>query len=246
MAGSFASPPFASPPFASGPLACRSGSPRPGRRRGQRRGQRGFSLLEMLVVLVLTALVVGIVFEGLGRVADLRVRLARHLDGALDETIAGSWFRSSLAALQTDLEGAPDVFRGGPQEMSGLTLKPIEQPAGAPTAFAWRLATNAASGSIRLSYRGADGAWREIAAWPGAGARFLYAGPDGEWRSEWPPPLSGGSTPLGQVVSRQRPQLPRFVRLDGGTGAETRSIVTTILGTTMPRQGLADILKAIQ
>lgn len=226
---------------ASRSSACRPVPSAPGRRPDQ----RGFTLLEMLVVLVLTALVVGIVFEGLGRVADLRVRLARHLDGALDETITGSWFRTSVAALQTDLEGAPGAFRGGPQEMSGLTLKPVELPAGAPTAFAWRLVAETASGSIRLGYRGADGAWREIAAWPGTAARFLYAGPDGEWRSEWPPPLSGG-TALGQVVSRQRPQLPRFVRLDGGTGPEARSTVATILGTTLPRQGLTDILGAVR
>lgn len=231
MATSSASWPSAGRPLPSAP--------------SRRPGQRGFTLLEMLVVLVLTALVVGIVFEGLGRVADLRVRLARHLDGALDETIVGSWFRASVAALQTDLEGAPGAFRGGPQEMSGLTLKPIELPAGAPTAFAWRLVTETASGTVRLGYRGADGTWREIAAWPGTGARFLYAGPDGEWRNEWPPPLSGGA-PLGQVVSRQRPQLPRFVRLDGGTGPETRSTVATILGTAQPKQGLSDILGAVR
>lgn len=208
-------------------------------------GPGGFTLIEMLVVLVLTALVVGVVFEGLGRVADLRVRLARHLDGALDETIVGSWFRSSIAALQTDLVEAPDAFRGSSTEMRGLTLKPIDLPAGAATAFAWRLASDVVSGLTRLSYRGADGTWREIAAWPGAGARFLYAGPDGEWRSEWPPPLSGAA-PLGQVVSRQAPQLPRFIRLDGGSGAETRSIAASVLGTTLPRQGITDILKALQ
>ena len=210
-----------------------------------RTSQGGFTLVEMLVVLVLTALVVGMVFEGLGRVADLRVRLARHLDGALDETITGSWFRSSVAALQTDLVGAPDAFRGGPQEMSGLTLKPIELPAGAPTAFAWRLVAETASRSIRLGYRGADGAWREIATWPGTSARFLYAGPDGNWLGEWPPPLSGGA-PLGQIVSRQRPQLPRFVRLDIGASPEARSTITAVLGTALPRQGLTDILRSIQ
>lgn len=208
--------------------------------------QRGFTFVEMLVVLVLTALVVGVVFEGLGRVADLRVRLARHLDGALDETIVGSWFRASVAALQPDLDKAPDAFRGSATEMSGLTLKPIDLAAGAATAFAWRLRPDAASGLTRLGYRGADGVWREIAAWPGSGARFLYAGPDGEWRSEWPPPLSGAGTPLGQIVSRQPPQLPRFVRLDGGGGAETRSIAASVLGSTLPRQGIADVLKALQ
>lgn len=213
--------------------------------RPSRTNQQGFTLVEMLVVLVLTALVVGMVFEGLGRVADLRVRLARHLDGAMDETITGSWFRSSVAALQTDLEGAPGAFRGGPQEMSGLTLKPIELPAGAPTAFAWRLVAETASRSVRLGYRGADGVWREIATWPGTSARFLYAGPDGNWLGEWPPPLSGGA-PLGQIVSRQRPQLPRFVRLDIGTGPEARSTITAVLGTALPRQGLTDILRSIQ
>ena len=207
--------------------------------------QGGFTLLEMLVVMVLTALVVGIAFEGLSRVADLRVRLARHLDGALDETIVASWFRASVSALQPDLENAPDAFKGSAIEMSGLTLRPVDQPPGAATAFAWRLAQEPASGITRLSYRGVDGAWREIAAWPGAGARFLYAGPDGEWRSEWPPPLSGGA-PLGQIVQRQRPQLPRFVSLDGGTGAEARSIAASILGTTLPKQGIADQLKVFQ
>ena len=208
--------------------------------------QRGFTLIEMLVVLVLTALVVAIAFDGLGRVADLRVRLARHLDGALDETIVGSWFRTSIAALQPDLVGAPDAFRGNATEMNGLTLKPIDLPAGAATAFAWRLQAEAASGTTRLAYRGSDGTWREIAAWSGAGARFLYAGPDGEWRSEWPPPLSGLGAPLGQVVQRLQPQLPLFVRLDGGTGTQTRSISASVLGTRLPKQGIVDILKALQ
>jgi len=205
--------------------------------------QRGFTLIEMLVVLVLTAIVVGVVFEGLARVADLRVRLVRHLDGALDETITGSWFRGSVAALQPDYNEAPGAFRGSATEMSGLTLKPIDLPGGAATPFGWRLLPDA-SGVTRLSYRGADGAWREIAAWTGAGARFLYAGPDGEWRSEWPPPFSG-STPLGQVVPRDRPQLPRFVRLEG-TGGENRSIAASVLGTTMPRIGTNDLLRAIR
>jgi prepilin-type N-terminal cleavage/methylation domain-containing protein len=206
--------------------------------------QRGFTLIEMLVVLVLTAIVVGIVFEGLGRVADLRVRLARHLDGALDETISGSWFRGSVAALQPDYINAPDAFRGGATEMSGLTLRPIDLPAGAATPFAWRLLPDA-SGTTRLSYRGADQAWREVASWTGAGARFLYAGPDGEWRSDWPPPLSGGSTPLGSVVSRDRPQLPRFVKLESG-GAENRTIAASVLGSTLPRIGTSDLLRALR
>jgi prepilin-type N-terminal cleavage/methylation domain-containing protein len=214
------------------------------RRRGfTQKPQEGFTLIEMLVVLVLTALVVGVVFEGLSRVADLRVRLVRHLDGALDEAIAGSWFRGSVAALTPDLDKAPDAFRGSSTEMSGLTMKPIDLAPGAGTPFAWRLQPDA-GGITRLSYRGADGAWREIAAWIGAGARFLYAGPDGEWRSDWPPPFSGASVPLGQVVMRERPQLPRFIRLDGG--GDNRAIAASVLGTTLPRQGVSDILRALQ
>jgi len=206
--------------------------------------QRGFTLIEMLVVLVLTAVVVGVVFEGLSRVADLRVRLARHLDGALDETIVGSWFRGTVASLQPDYINAPGAFRGSATEMSGLTFKPIDQPSGGATAFAWRLLPDA-SGVTRLSYRGTDGAWREVAAWAGAGARFLYAGPDGEWRSEWPPPFAGGTTPLGSIVQRDRPQLPRFIRLDAG-GPEKRTIAAAVLGTTMPRIGTVDLLRSLQ
>jgi prepilin-type N-terminal cleavage/methylation domain-containing protein len=209
----------------------------------------GFTLLEMLVVLVLVALVVGLVFEGLGRVADLRFRLARHLDGALDGAIVGSWFRSSVTAMLPAQEGAPDAFKGGPAEMSGLTLQPLDQPTGAAVAFAWRLTPEQSSGLIRLSYRGADGRWREIAAWPvsgGSGARFLYAGPDGEWRDEWPPPLGAGRTPLGRVVEMRQPQLPRFVRLEGGNGPEAWSTAAAVAGTTMAPLGVTDILKTLR
>jgi prepilin-type N-terminal cleavage/methylation domain-containing protein len=207
--------------------------------------QRGFTLIEMLVVMMLVALVVGMVFEGLGRVADLRLRLARHLDGALDSAIVGSWFRSSIAALVPDQDGAANAFRGGPAEMSGLTLQPLDQPIGAAVSFAWRLAPDQGRGLIQLSYRGADGAWREIAAWPGTGARFLYAGPDGEWQGEWPSPLAGG-TRLGQVVELRKPQLPRFVRLDGGAGPEAWSTAASIAGTTMAPQGVTDVLRMLR
>jgi len=206
--------------------------------------QEGFTLIEMLVVLVLTALVVGVAFEGLSRVADLRLRLGRHLDGALDEAIVGSWFRGSVAGMQPDFNQAPDAFRGSATEMSGLTLKPIDLPAGAATPFAWRLLPET-GGTTRLFYRGADGGWREVAAWSGAGARFLYAGPDGDWRSEWPPPFAGGTAPLGQVVSRDRPQLPRFVRLESGN-TENRPIAASVLGTTQPRIGTADLIRMIR
>lgn len=209
------------------------------------RDQRGFTLVEMLVVLVLMALVAGMVFEGLGRVADLRLRLARHLDGALDSAIVGSWFRSSIAALLPDKDGAPNAFRGGPREMSGLTLQPLDQPTGAAVPFAWRLAPDPASGLVRLSYRGADDAWREVAAWTGTGARFLYAGPDGEWQDEWPPALAGRARP-GRVVELRQPQLPRFVRLDGGAGPEAWSTAAATVGTTMAPLGVADVLRMLK
>lgn len=210
-----------------------------------RDARRGFTLVEMLVVLVLTGLVVGLLFEGLSRVADLRVRLVRHLDGALDSAVVGAWFRGSLAALTPDYLGQPGVFAGSAGEMSGLTLQPLDQPAGTLSPFGWRLAADAARGVTRLSYRGLDGSWREVAAWPGAGGRFLYAGPDGDWRSDWPPPLAGGARP-GQATVIQQPQLPRFVRLEGGGHAEAWFAAAAIRGTTMPRLTTMDYLKALQ
>jgi prepilin-type N-terminal cleavage/methylation domain-containing protein len=217
------------------------------RRRGAANGTAsGFTLLEMLVVLVLVALVVGLLFEGLGRVADLRLRLARHLDSALDSAIVASWFRSSVTSMLPAQEGAADAFRGGPAEMSGLTLQPLDQPTGAAVAFAWRLAPDASSGLIRLSYRGADGRWREVAAWSGDRARFLYAGPDGDWREEWPPPLGTGRTPLGRVVEMRQPQLPRFVRLEGGSGPEAWSTAAAVVGTTMAPLGVNDTLRMLR
>jgi general secretion pathway protein J len=211
-----------------------------------RRGNaHGFTLLEMLVVLILVALVSGLLFEAVSRVGDLRVRLSRNLDGAFEATLTSQWFRGTVAMALPDHDGGVDSFKGTPSSFNGLTAQALDGWPGTPTPFAWRLVGEPTTSVTRLEYRSGDGSWREIARWSGLAARFRYAGPDGNWIAEWPPALSGGGR-LGAVVQMQTPQLPRFVRLDGAQAPDSWSTVVAVVGTTHTPQRIGDFLRALR
>jgi type II secretory pathway pseudopilin PulG len=201
-------------------------------------------LLETLVVLVLLAAVVGLLFEAISRVGDLRVRLTRFVDQTMTATLAAAWYRQTVVVMLPDFENGPNSFKGNVQGFTGLTLAPLDETAGAPTAFGWR-AVRDDNGVSRLQYGNAQGEWRDVMAWQGPTARFSYADRLGDWSDEWPRPLSGGG-PLGVVRPVTLPQLPRFVRFDAGRGAEQWSSIVAVVPPAAPPPRAEDVIRAIR
>ena len=54
----------------------------------------GFTLVELLVVLMIVALISGVLLSGFERVLDIRLRLAAFLDGVEAPTLVADWFRA--------------------------------------------------------------------------------------------------------------------------------------------------------
>ena len=169
---------------------------------------RGFTLLEMLVVLVLVAFVSTLILQGFSFIFQLRSRFLVQLDDLQRGAIQEHWFRSSTAAIVTDYRDGEHIFKGEEREFSGLTLVALDAMMGAPTAFAWQLKYT--GGSMVLRYQNSKGEYWEVARWLGEEGYFRYMAKDGEWHSQWPPKfgLISAQIPRAIFLSGRRRQTP--------------------------------------
>jgi prepilin-type N-terminal cleavage/methylation domain-containing protein len=168
---------------------------------------RGFTLVELLVVLVVIGLISTVLLTGFERVLDIRLRLAGFLDGVEAPVLVADWFRASVGGLVADPVAGPGRFAGTARRLSGLSLAPVAAAAGVPTRIAWSVVYNEESGRSELRYRNGAAAEMLIASWPGDSGGLSYCGADLVCRDTWPP-------------DRNAAQLPRLVRLDAVKGGD--------------------------
>jgi hypothetical protein len=142
-----------------------------------------------------------------------------------------NWLRRSTTNLVPDLATSPNRFRGTAAEFSGITLAPLGEESGVPTAISWRLQPDAPTRGVRLEYRTGPANWVTVAAWPERTGSFTYDGGDGQWVNEWPPPLQ----------SPTLPQIPRYIRIIVGRDANAWSVVMSPVGSLEARQPVANI-----
>jgi len=167
----------------------------------------GFTLVEMLVVLVIVGLVSAVLLSGFERVLDIRLRLAAFLDGTEAPVLVADWFRATVGGIVAAPAGSPGRLIGAPRHLSALSLAALDGTAGVPTPIDWELRFNDDSGRSELRYRDGGGDWMLIASWPGDTGGFSYCGPDLVCHAAWPP-------------DKQAAQLPALVRLDAVKGSE--------------------------
>jgi prepilin-type N-terminal cleavage/methylation domain-containing protein len=191
--------------------------------------QRGFTLIEVLVTLVLLSLVAATVFGSLRQVLESRVRLRPYLDQSQETALAAGWFRQTVHGLIADYPDAKDRFVATADRFSGLSASSLAGPAGTPTAFRWTLRYDAEQDTTVLEYGEGSMTPMRIAAWPGRQGAFAYYGSDQKWRSDWPPPPSG-DTPVGTI-----PQFPALVRLGGIPLVVFPTIIAAPLASPFPR-----------
>lgn len=177
----------------------RSSAPTGGPAAGRRTG--GFTLVEVLVVLVVAALVSGVLLGGFERVLDIRLRLTGFLDGVEGPTLIADWFRASVAGLVPDVRGGHDRFTGSARRLSGLSLAPLNAAAAVPTAITWEVTFDPAAGRTYLRYRNGGGPEMTIASWPGDYGGLSYCDSAFACQPSWPP-------------DNRSSQLPALVRLD--------------------------------
>ena len=169
---------------------------------------KGFTLLEMLVVLVITALLGTLLLYGITHVLQIRGRLLEHLHAGQRGMLPEHWFRSTVQGLIPDYPptahpdffqaAEPKVFYGKPRTLGGLTLAALDGAGGVPLPFVWKLTESA--GRTRLEYENSRGEIWPVLEWEGDAGRFEYLDPERKRHPEWPPKLGEAQAQLPAAV----------------------------------------------
>lgn len=192
--------------------------------------QRGFTLLEMLVVLILTGLIAGILFQGLSQVFRLQNHFGAELDNMRQNAMLADWFRQVIEGVQPDYEDGKHKFSGSERRITGLTTSPLQGVPGASSPFSLELRFDARMGETQLWFGSGD-AETVLFGWPGDKGRFVFLGTDHAEHDRWPPPLASKFM-----------QRPAAVRLDGERDGQPWVLMAAPMGPEQPRLRARDIL----
>lgn len=217
---------------------------------------RGFTLVEMLVVLIITSLAAGLLMEASTHVLGLQTRLNAQLERLRGPALSADWLRQVVQGLQPDYDDGAHRFKGTARGFAGLTTNALSGAYGGLEPFAVVLQHDAATDTTTLRYapgggagavagsmadalpEGPDAAGPTVVLlrWPGNAQRLRYWDERGEPHEDWPPPLG-----------QWRP-LPSAITLEGdgngdsdGTGAPWL-VVATHQGPLWPTLRPRDVM----
>ena len=176
--------------------------------------QRGFTLMEMLVVITIAGLVTTTLFQALSQVYGLQDRLGSQLQRSQGGAMQLDWFRLIVQQLQPDLVDTPGRMRGESRQFSALGLDPLSPLAGQPQLMTLRLDVGARR--TRLMWTGAAGVEVPLGEWNElSDAEFVYLDDQGERHQRWPEAVDT-SLAFGAVAAAAphvQPALPAIVLL---------------------------------
>jgi len=179
--------------------------------------QAGFTLIEMLVVLIMVVMISAILFQGLELSYRLQDRFGVELFKVQHEQMATDWYRQTVQGLYPDESNGSNIFQGKEKEFSGLSNNPLSAAYGAPTPIIWKIISNQQDGISKLIYI-EENRETTVLAWRSNEARFIYFDEKLTPNDSWPPPL-GLAT-----------QLPKQIQLVIKYPSESSNIVATPMG----------------
>jgi prepilin-type N-terminal cleavage/methylation domain-containing protein len=197
---------------------------------------RGFTLLEMLVVLFIAGIALALTSQALGQYQRAHTRAIASERLGREQRLSEAWFRDSVRGLlpaANDAGGGtsihfgtdPDAalaFSGNPDGFRGATLAPVLAGQGTPVVQAWRILR--AGGGPRMELR--ESGQTILLSLPRArDMRIHYLDHDGKLHDRWPPKLGAW------------PQLPEAIVLElvpqaDGTGGGL--VAAAVLGPREP------------
>lgn len=188
----------------------------------------GFTLVEVLVVLIMFAMISTVLFQFLDRVYKLQRGIGVEQFNATRKSMSLDWFRQSVHGLLPDQEKGVNKFTGTRNAFSGLTNNPLSEEYGSATATNWKLSFDSQTGNSQLIYSDTRGK-SVISAWRGGEAQFVYLDDQMEPHQSWPPELG------------KWPQFPKLIMLEVSRIDPPLVIIATPMSSYAPPIGLQDI-----
>jgi prepilin-type N-terminal cleavage/methylation domain-containing protein len=163
------------------------------------RRARGFTLAEVLVVLVITALMSTLLFQALSQVYRLQGRFGEQLSQSQGGAMRADWLRQILQGLQPDYPDSKQVFTGDANRLEGLSTAALSAAGGAPRWLTLEIDHSAGAGGAVRYRAGSEQA--TLLSWDGRGrAEFAYLDDAGTEFPQWPPMSSASAPQLPAVV----------------------------------------------
>ncbi|KAA0874386.1 prepilin-type N-terminal cleavage/methylation domain-containing protein [Nitrincola tapanii] len=197
---------------------------------------RGFTLLEMLVVLMLTTLIAAVLMQSFLYMAGVFGSVERRQKALAQIALQRGWFQDSARSLVNGVDGegfSVRTFRGERQSFQGLTATGLSYSGGVarPVEVVWRIEQD--ERNVRVYYRelhigGEAGPWFQVGEWQGTHGYFSYFS-QGEWRERFPEEQTLLS--LGSNL-----QLPDAVKLVVEGGRFPLTWVVHIASNSLPYQ----------
>lgn len=162
--------------------------------------QHGLTIIEMLVVIVITSLLVTVMMQGFTFTLNLYHRVVAKQQSAYQSAFVNHWLGLTLGNLVAPRE--KDVkIRAHKYFISAETFNPLLSDPGVKTKIEWELVpTNSA---YSLIYREADVEF-EVFAFSESNAAFEFQSADRVWHDVWP------------VEFYQQVNLPEAIRISFG------------------------------
>ena len=180
--------------------------------------QKGFTLLEVLVVIILTGLISTLLLQAIGFSLATYERSHNFQQRYQKEVLAFGWMRNSVENMMASDEPA-FVFEGHSNELKGFSLAPMLSVSGSIVNARWSLQTR--GDRQNLLYEENGGRPMLVYSFANTGARFKYRGINTAWRDQWLPEQPG--------------ILPWRIKLEVDGAADERDILMATKVRRMPR-----------
>ncbi len=164
------------------------------------KSQNGFTLLEMIVVLLITGMISALLMQGFIYMAGIYHAVDRRQQILLSNQLIQGWLSDSVRGLVNGIDSAAQgehfsapPFRGDETGFTALNLHSLSTAGGVmrPIRVQWQL-QRTSSGELELIYQEERSAQEtpdtfSARSWPRGTGRFSYLS-NGQWHSTFPPP----------------------------------------------------------
>lgn len=189
----------------------------------------GFTLVEILVVMIIMGMVSSILFQALERAYRLQDRFGAELFAAQQGQMTTDWYRQTVQGLRPDYPNGKNIFKGSNNEFSGLTDNSLGKSLGVPTPISWKIRKDLRTGLTELVY--IEGQKETVILdWLGSDAHFVYLDAQRSPHDQWPPLQMGPS-----------PQLPQQVQIVSQDKSQRIDIIATPMITARPVMRIQDL-----
>lgn len=167
----------------------------------------GFTLLEALVVLVITSLVSVVLVQGFGLILSARTSVENKLTDIDQSILQSNILLEPLRGIVPDYPTQPNVFDGTRTSLRALTTRPLQGRTGTPVGFKLSFDYDTNRDETHLVYQEVNAEAKIVGQWEGHRGTFSYRDRTGAWSEVWPPPTADSAS-----------QIPWLIRVEVGQG----------------------------